>query len=25
MMIEPTTYRQMVKNVRGPKPSNHKG
>lgn len=25
MMIEPTTYRQMVKNVRGPKPSIHKG
>ena len=25
MMIEPTTYRQMVKSVRGPKPSNHKG
>jgi hypothetical protein len=25
MTIEPTTYRQMVKNVRGPKPSNHKG
>jgi transposase-like protein len=25
MMIEPTTYRQMVKNVRGPKPAKHKG
>lgn len=25
MMIEPTTYRQMVKNVRGLKSSNHKG
>ncbi len=25
MMIEPTTYRQMVKNVRGPKSSKHKG
>jgi transposase-like protein len=24
MQIEPTTYRQMVKNVRGRKPSNHK-
>jgi transposase-like protein len=23
MRIEPTTYRQMVKHVRGPKPSNH--
>jgi len=25
MMIEPTTYKQMVKSVRGPKPSHHKG
>ena len=25
MMLEPTTYRQMVKGVRGPKPANHKG
>lgn len=25
MMIEPTTYKQMVKSVRGPKPANHKG
>jgi transposase-like protein len=25
MAIEPTTYRQMVKNVRGPKPSDHNG
>ena len=25
IQIEPTTYRQMVKHVRGPKPSNHKG
>lgn len=25
MTIEPTSYKQMVKNVRGPKPSNHKG
>lgn len=25
MVIEPTTYRQMVKSVRGRKPSNHKG
>ena len=24
MQIEPTTYRQMVKNVRGKKPGNHK-
>jgi hypothetical protein len=24
MVIEPTTYRQMVKSVRGRKPSNHK-
>lgn len=25
MIIEPTTYKQMVKCVRGPKPSHHKG
>ena len=25
MMLEPTTYRQMVKGVRGRKPANHKG
>jgi transposase-like protein len=25
MIIEPTTYRQMVKSVRGPKRANHKG
>jgi transposase-like protein len=25
MQIKPTTYRQMIKHVRGPKPSDHKG
>ena len=25
MMIEPTTYKEMAKNVRGPKSANHKG
>lgn len=25
MQIEPTTYRQMVQHVRGPKPANHQG